>query len=195
MGARITYDSKNIDFPAADDITLLQPSRNQEREENESASGKMEFINFYAVDDIELRIDDLSTDSFKDSLDAFWSWARQGKEFAFAYDTADMINTTLDGAAVSGQKIIPLTSTSGIVAGQKYLIRAIATGYEEIVEIDTINAGVSVVTVENLKFTYASGDLFRSRFYWPSLVCLDTKYPIDWKIINFDFKLKMREKL
>jgi hypothetical protein len=100
----------------------------------------------------------------------WWAWAARGKQFAFALDGSDTIDTTLDGAAAAGQKVIPLTSTTGIQAGKKYRIRSADGVRHEQVHVDSISAGVSVTARDNLHNTYASGDAFRSVRYFPKLV-------------------------
>ena len=107
---------------------------------------------------------------FEASLHAWWAWAVSGKQYAFAYDSADQIDTTLDGAAASGQKVIPLTDTAGIVVGKKYLTRQAAGNKYEIVHVESISAGVSVTARDNLKSAYVSGDIFRSRHYFPKVI-------------------------
>ena len=68
------------------------------------------------------------------------------------------VSTTLDGSAASGQKVIPLTATTGITAGM--------TGYvtdgtnAESVTVASVSAGVSVTAVADLVHSYVSGDSF-----------------------------------
>jgi hypothetical protein len=64
--------------------------------------------------------------------------------------------STLDGTANSGQKVVPVTSTTGAVAGMPVYI-GLTSGTHEVGVIDTISAGVSVTLVANLTSTYAAG--------------------------------------
>lgn len=82
------------------------------------------------------------------------------KRFAHQGAGTDALHTTLDDAAAAGQKVIPLTATTGLAAGDLCTIRKANGAYEQEVTIDSINAGVSVTIVEDLEFAYASADKF-----------------------------------
>jgi len=71
-----------------------------------------------------------------------------------------------------------VNSTAGIVAGFKYRLRPTSGHDEELVHVDTIQAGVSVTARDNLQYTYASGDIFRSRDYFPVVVAVDEASPV-----------------
>jgi hypothetical protein len=117
--------------------------------------------------------------AFWDALPAWWSWAREGNPWAFAMDSADVVDKTMTGAAAAGQKDIPFTDTSSIVAGRKYWVRQ-ATGHrEEIVQVDTVTTNVKVTCLANLKFSYATGDVFRSRDYFPKVVSPPAPTPFE----------------
>ena len=118
---------------------------------------------------------------FEADLHAWWSWAVRGNQYAFAVDVDDQIDTTLDGAAAAAQKVIPLTSTAGIVVGIKYMVREAAGNEYEVIEVASISAGVSVTAVNNLKFSFASGDIFRSRRYYPKVVNATPDTAPPWK--------------
>ena len=173
MAIRITYDSKDIDLLIGEEG--LELNFKQERNQNRSASGKIETINFYGIQ--EMSFEAHFTEQIYYDLIAWWSWARQGKPWAFAMDSGNVGNTTLDGAAPSGQKTIPLTATAAFTVDDYCLIRAADTDDEfEIVKIASINAGVSVTATDNLKFTYASADIFRHTDYWPEVTSLDKNF-------------------
>ncbi len=172
MAIRITYDSKTIDLligPEGLDTQYLI-----ERAQAKSGSGKIDTIVHYAL--IEGLLDARFTEATFQVLLAWWSWASQGKTWALAMDSSKVGNTTLDGAAAAGQKTVPLTATAAFAEGDVCLIRTAARLTYEVVTIDTISAGVSIAAEANLKFTYASGDGFRHKDYFPSLVSLDTKF-------------------
>jgi hypothetical protein len=110
----------------------------------------------------------------------WWVWAAQGKVFAFAIDGSETASTTLDGAAASGQKVIPLTSTTGISIGKKYKIRRLIGHDQELVHVLGIVADVSVTARDNLHNSYVATDIFRSRRYFPAMVRdpLQIDYPV-----------------
>lgn len=64
--------------------------------------------------------------------------------------------STLDGTASSGQKVVPVVSTTGAVAGMPVYV-GLTSGTHEVGVVDTISAGVSVTLVTNLTSTYAIG--------------------------------------
>lgn len=63
---------------------------------------------------------------------------------------------TLDGTAASGQKVVPVTDTTGSVVGMPVFL-GVATGNSEVGVIASIQAGVSVTLVTNLTYTYSAG--------------------------------------
>ena len=63
--------------------------------------------------------------------------------------------TTLDGTAASGQKVAPVTSTTGAVVGDP--VEITGGGNRELGIIASIVAGVSVTLVDNLASTYVAG--------------------------------------
>jgi len=69
--------------------------------------------------------------------------------------------TTLDAAAAADQKTVPLTATTDIAVGDHYLLTN-ATSQTETVVIDSITSGVSVGVRTDLRYTYASADVFQS---------------------------------
>lgn len=95
----------------------------------------------------------------------FFAWASQGNEFAVAKDNAEDTNTTLDGSTAGA--VIPLTATTGIVAGDELvLISADRVTWERIF-VESVSAGVSVTATASLKNSFVSGDTCRHFFYLP----------------------------
>lgn len=120
-------------------------------------------------DIVRIQLANFDDVDFEADVLAWWAWARAGNQYAFARDLSDKIDTTLNGAAASGQKVIPLTSTAGIVVGTKYKIREAIGNYEENIHVASISAGVSVTARDNLFNSFVSGDIFRSRYYFPKM--------------------------
>jgi hypothetical protein len=173
MAIRITYNTdETIDLEIGD--MALDPGYGLAAEANQQRAmgGKIETIHLYSFSE-PISFDAIYSEAVHKKLIAFWSWAEQGKTFSFAMNSDSVGNTTLDGAAAAAQKTIPLTATAAFAEDEYCLIRSAARTEYEIIQIDSISAGVSVTAVENLKFTYASGDTFRAWEYWPSLVIPD----------------------
>lgn len=172
MTIRITYDSKTIDIPIGPEG--LGVNYKQDRRQQRSGSGKTETINLYGLQEMEY--DARFVESIYRDLIAWWSWARQGKSWAFAKQSNKTKDTTLDGAAAAGQKTVPLTSLTFVSIGDICLMRAVDNDDEfEMIEIDVVGVG-DITTVENLKFSYTSGDIFRHADYWPDVITTDTQF-------------------
>lgn len=174
MGSpRITYNSVNIDLVMGKNGLRHIPK--QKRYVNNSSSGKIETINMFGR--WEYSFDCYFSQAVYYTLWAWWSWARQGKIWSFALDSANTGDTTLDGSAASGQKVIPLSGTAAFSVGDICLVKAVDADDEfELVEIDSISAGVSITTVSNLVYSYASSDVFRHKDYFPSVKSLNDSW-------------------
>ena len=173
MTIQIGYDSKTINVSLDSDglDQIFEPSFNK----NQSGSGVYEFLTMYDLERISFSI--TFTEAIYFDLLAFWSWACRGNVFSLAMDSTQVGNTTLDGAAASAQKNVPLTATAAFSAGEYCIIKqAAVNGQFEIVEIDSVDAGVKIVTVADLKFTYASGDSFRHFKYYPELKLMNERF-------------------
>jgi hypothetical protein len=202
MAAVIIYNpgsgSRNVILPSGLE-DLPGPGRVPDRTDHRTRGG-VEMRHFYHfLDEYEavltrMSIDDATVSAFVDEMEAFWAHAGSGGEFAFGVDQTQTSNKLLDGSAPASQKVIPLASTTGLIVGVKYLIEAANGGAaREVVEIASISAGVSVTAVGNLIYSYASGDSFRSRLYFPRCIAIDQTNPTrerDSKRV--DFRLKFR---
>ena len=89
--------------------------------------------------------------------------SESGSTFVASQNATKGPNTTLDDSASSGQKVIPLTATTSINGGEKYRIGPNSIGQFEDVTVDTLTSGVSVTVRDDLNYSYASGDVFRSQ--------------------------------
>jgi len=173
MAIRITYNSVNVDLLVGE--AGLETTYKQERKENRASSGKIETINIYGIQELRFAAY-FDEDTYRDLI-AWWSWARQGKTWAFAMDSGNVGNTTLDDAAAAAQKNVPLTATAAFASGDYCLLRAADNDDEfEIVEVDSVDAGVKIVAIENLIFTYAASDIFRHWDYWPEVITIDKDF-------------------
>ncbi|MCK9326035.1 MAG: hypothetical protein M0P69_11145 [Bacteroidales bacterium] len=187
MAIRIVYDGKQIELMIGPDG--LQVVQKQERGQSFSGSGKIRTLSQYGIQ--EYIFDAYFQDTIYYDLIAWWSWARQGKGWSFAMDSSKAASTTLDGTAASGQKVIPLTATAGLAAGDICLVATAADDAFEVVEVGSVSAGVSVTAKADLKFTHAAGDTLRHLDYFPSVVSTDTEFNPDrsgdWWRHTFNF--------
>jgi len=173
MSIVITFNSNSITLQVGPGG--LQTTHKQERNQEYARAGLIEQINLYGIQ--EMSFDAYVSTAVYYSLFAWWSWARQGKTWAFALDSTKIGNTTLNGAAASGQKVIPLAATAAFSSGDICFIKALDADDEfEVVTIDTVQAGTSVTATSNLIYSYASADSFRHIEYWPSVKSLDEEF-------------------
>jgi len=186
------YDSKTLDFPVA--ISTLEKETEFERSLQVSSGGKAGSIFERRLDVVTIGLDNFAERDFYRKLQAWFAWAGQGEEYGFALDKDEKADTTLDGAAAAGQKVIPLTSTTGITVGKFYKVFSVDFTKYEIIEVDSISVGVSVTAVENLIWAYASGDVFQTEDYWPKIVSLDDTLPtVERAHGTFEFEHEFRE--
>ena len=173
MSIQIGYDSKTINLLLGPDSLLT--NYKQERKQARSGSGKIETISLHGIQ--EMSFEAHFTEAIYRDLVAWWSWARQGKSWSFAKDSGNVGNTTLDDTAAADQKNVPLTATTAFSANDICLIRAVDNDDEyEIVVIGSVDTGVKIVAVDDLKWSYTATDIFRHYDYWPDVVSLDTNF-------------------
>lgn len=165
MTSRITYNSNNVDIRMDKSGHGLNSISN--RKINRSGYGNPEVVVLY--ERIELKFNAFFSETTEDQLWAWWAWAYQGGVFSFAVDSSNTGSTTLDGAP-SGA-VIPVTSTTGFSIGDKCWIQKQDRTDFEPITIQSISAGVSITADSSLVFSgYASGDTFRHKEYFPSLI-------------------------
>lgn len=108
----------------------------------------------------------------------WWSWAAAGGEFSVARSGTEVASTTLDATAASGQKVVPVTATTGFATGQMVVVTKEDRSYYEVGVIDTVLAGVSVTLTANLKQDFAEDDVLRHYYYLPLVTSYNAKCPI-----------------
>ena len=189
---RIVYDGTNLDFP-----NPASPPWEDKRDSDRNlviSHGGVHSVSLRNQFDLgRLVLENFEDEDFERELWAWWSWAVRGEAYSVALDSADVIDTTLDGAAAAGQAVIPLTSTAGIVVGTRYKLREAAGDEEEMIEVLSINAGVDVTATANLKYGYVSGDTFVSRDFLPKVVSFDSVKPWRRNLTTFTFDHRFRE--
>lgn len=174
---RLTWNGNSLDFPGPLTGYSNQPVSDRSMARSHGVTHATNLLASFRRLRIQLsRFQDVA---FWDSLVAWWAWAVQGNPYAFALDSADVVDLALSGGAAAGQKDIPLANTSSVVVGRKYRLRQAGGHNEEIIQVDTITTNVKATALANLKFTYVTGDVFRSQDYFPKLVSLDTDRPAE----------------
>ncbi len=158
----------------------VRPLRTSQGFTSVSRGGIAETIEYGVWDEVEVEMDVFGTPTEIAAwgrLHEWWSSARRGEQYAVEFDSDEVANTTLDGTANFGQKVIPLTSTTGINVGSWYTVHAADLVNSAVVKVASISAGVSVTVTEDLLRAFVSGDTFRALYYWPKCVSIDREAP------------------
>lgn len=188
MTIRLTYNSTNIDLvkigPKA-----LKLRHAQDRDVKFSGSGKNQTTNRYGA--FHGYFDARFQDAAYDALWGWWSWARQGKEWAFAMDSGNVLNTTLNGAAAAAQADVTVDSVSTLAVGDKILIRAEDEDNEfERKEVQSISS-LTITMTTNLVHSYSDEDTLRHFEYFPAVITIDDEFEPeqdgDWWSWTFHF--------
>ena len=189
---RIIYDGTTLTFP---NLASAWENRRAAQRTLRFSQGGVHAASLRHLFDLgRIRLENFEDTDFERELWAWWSWAVRGEVYSVALDSADLIDTTLDAAAAAGQAVIPLTSTTSIVVGNRYKIREAAGNEEEKIEVLSISAGISVTATANLKYGYVSGDTFKSPDYLTKVASLDAIKP--WarsRFTAFTFDHRFRE--
>jgi hypothetical protein len=165
---------------------------------NRSASGIAETLLVRTDTRIEwaarnFRNRDTTDATLKRQLRQWIVWASMGKAWNLAIDSTDAVLTTSSGAIAAGASFISLTSLTGIVANNLYVLRDAM--HLELVKVTALNSpGAGQVTLaETVNFTYPSGARFRSERYWPGRLVMD-RYPIiEHEPLFYDLEMALTE--
>lgn len=109
---RIVYNDTILDLTYG--VQEYRVIHTQERKQVRAASGVFEQTNLYGITELQVRI--LLDDSLRRKFQHFWwTWMREGGQFAFALDKNKMANTTLAAAVNAGHTslTIPNLVTNG----------------------------------------------------------------------------------
>lgn len=172
MSSRIIYNSKTIIFPRPPEE--LQTQVILPKVINTSITGDTEHIIRPRVDVLvqaKFFID--ANASLRAQLESFWRWAQAGNAFTFALSSDKTVNATLSGSEAAGQTVLSLTSTSGVVAGQFYVLKS--GPYYQAVRVTAVNTSVSPlvndVTIDSaLDYTFPAGTRFRSWHFFSGVI-------------------------
>ena len=138
-------------------------------------------------------------DAFEEEHRIFRGHAGAGKTFAFAVDSADMVNTGVRVAASAGATRLLVDSSAGFVNGQKYIVESLAeNGYAQqvltLTGIDVASAPSIDFTGSALAFAFAIGDRVRSRDYYPLCVIDQDEDPLSLNEGSSTFNYELRVK-
>lgn len=190
---RVVWSGNSLPFPAPP--SLYEYRRKSNRNLLFSDGSVSATILRSNYDEVRCVFEKFPDAQFERDLRAFWSYACQGKPFSFSLDTANEVNKAM--TAVSQPTGVYVPDTAGIIAGIPLLLRQASGIKEEIVIPLTVNPtgppSPNFTTTTGLKYTYAAGDIVRSRDYFPNVVALDSESPISEQITTWTLDLRFRE--
>jgi hypothetical protein len=188
----IVYNGITLSFPEA--ASNWKPLRRRIANVNTSHGGITETVRLAIWDEGLLLVEDFEDAAFFRSLFAWWEWANQGEQYAVALDSAKKINLSITGTSAAGQPDVLMSTTTGIVVAQEYLLRSADLTKGEIIVVQSVTAGVKVTATANLKYGYANGDTFRDRAYYPKAINLDDAQPFfENELPTYHFEHHFRE--
>ena len=188
---RIVWNGNNLDFPVPPSSYRAGRRANRVLEWSDGGVAGSLLKGFW--DEVRLGLSNFDSQSFEDSLRAWWAWAGAGKQWSFALDSGNVQDRTMSSASTT--TAIFLASTAGFVAGNRYLARSATGSFEEVFTVLSITANVSlnISGATPLKNAYVSGDVVRSLDYYPKVVSLDDQYPVARNITTWSLDLSFRE--
>jgi len=189
---RIVFNGIGLDFP--EPLSDRRVSRRRIGDQHVTDGGVSETVVLAQWDEVLIALLNFDDAAFAEKLKAWWEWASEGKTYAFANDADNMKDGSFrlpvsDGAATlwasgTGYQASPL----GAAPGHLYLLRSADLTNSEIVGIQMIsttfpptdeNLGIYPIGLGGATiYAYAAGDLIRDVYYWPSVVSLDSEYPV-----------------
>jgi hypothetical protein len=188
---QIVWNGNTLSFPGP--LTGYQWKRRTDRQMDISGGRVAATGVRSSYDEVRIQLENYEDVQFAYDLEAFFAWARGGRQYAFALDPADVVNQALTGGAAAGQKDIPLNPTAAVVAGRRYRLRQIVGDLEEVIQVASVTLNTKATAVSNLKHSYLTGDIFRSLDYFPKMVSADSDLPNAQRITTYALDHLMTE--
>lgn len=175
---RIILPDRNVDAP--EEVHRIEIFYPDQRIYNVALSGKSETITMRSevVATVEWQMMSFPKTAdyvFHRKLQAWWQHAKAGGSWSFARDRDKTVHTTLSANAAAGAGSVVVTSATGIVAGQQYIIRDAL--HTQLVEVASIASAPTITLTENLLFDFDTAAIFRDEYYLFGEL-LDTTPPI-----------------
>lgn len=167
MTAQLIYNSKTINLPKAANSIFIDPF--VPRTTNTTLTGDTEIVYLPRVDvRVRATFPPFATNNTtRLALHEWWQWAQKGGQFRFVFDSTKTVKTTLSAQEAAGQTVLSVTSTSGFVIGQQYVI----VGGPNYQLVQVSNVGASDITVtSSLNATFASGSVVRDQYLWDGII-------------------------
>jgi len=189
---RIILPDRNIDIPEA--VHRIDVRYPDARIYNVAQSGASEVLTIRAeiVAEVEWQMMSFgnSTDlALHRKLQSWWRHAVQGGVWSFARDRTKVVHTTLTTDAAAGASSVIVTSATGIVAGQQYVIRSDVRS--QLVEVASIASAPTITLTEPLLFAFSDGAVFRDEYYIFGEVIAAEEAPVQ-KVMPHHYNVLLR---
>ena len=160
---RITYNNKNVDFPtgALKGTFVVDPV--VPKTVNTTMAGSSETITEPRLD---VRVSarwKLNDDDIRSALENWWQYAQRGNSWTFAYDANKTVSTTLSSGASQGDGSVVVTSATGILNGQQYVI--LDGAIYQLITVEGIS-GTTISFAGTLDSAISNGATFRDRYFF-----------------------------
>lgn len=176
---RITWDSgtHTLDLEG---LSLYEPSPQEARRSRVFAdSGVSETSIIETFDRLVFGIENFDSQTIFDGLYKWWAWAKQGKSYTFAFDSADVVDTALSSGISAGATSMTLDSVTGVTAGSRYKLIETDGLETEIITVASGWGGSNPVTLDTgTAYAYNAAAVFRSVDYFPALESEDSVFPV-----------------
>lgn len=194
---RISFPHETIDFPYLWTAKEIIPVR--ERRENIAGSGKIETISMYQYDECRVVVSGLVDTDFLYQMRGWWSRVSQGADYKFSFDKTKTLSTTIWATAVTQDIYAPITpcviglrSVAGISVDDRLVLYSNTKA--EVVTVASV--GTSTVQLDDFPiFTWAKNSTIRHEDYYPSCVCIDDRFPIQYDGFNIVLDHSFKERL
>ena len=175
MAAVLVYDGTTLTLEAP---SGWRSARTRRRAVFRSEAGVSSTAVLEHYDSVQIEIDSFGDQSHYDGLIRWWSWAAEGRSYAVALDSGDMVDTTLFSSASGGATSIVVTSATGITASRRYKIRDADGAREEIVTVGSGYTSGTTIPISALKWARSAGAIIRSIDYYPAMETDDSEFPV-----------------
>jgi hypothetical protein len=191
---RIIMPDRNVDIP--EEVHRIEVVYPDQRIYNVAISGKSETLTMHSAAFATVEWQWMSFANAADyalhrKLQQWWQHAKAGGQWSFARDRDKVVHTTLASNASAGASSIVVTSATGIVVGQQYVLRG---QYTQLVEVSSIASAPTIALTEPLLFEFDTLAVFRDEYYLFGEVLDATAPPIQKELPDhYHVTLQFRE--
>jgi hypothetical protein len=135
--------------------------------------------------------------AFWRALEGWYAWASRGKQWSFARDSGQMVNTSLAGNESAGATIIEVVSIGSFAQTHEFIIESSDLTKRErhyVTEAGTPTSDAINIASPGLRYAYSAGDTLRHADYWPKLILVDMDRPFsEDDFSTYGLRIRARE--